>query len=103
MQKKQDGLYVSLTTSADADKSSTEKESVGVKLNGNPLWLRVRIQENAVCNFSFSQDGKSFAAIGEPFKARQGRWIGATVGIFAIGMQGVSEFGFADFDWFRVE
>jgi hypothetical protein len=74
-----------------------------VKLNGNTLWLRVRVQENAFCSFSFSQDEKTFAPIGELFKARQGRWIGAKVGIFAVGKDGSSEIGYADYDWFRVE
>ena len=103
VQKKQDGLYVSLKTCADADKGSAEKESAGVKLNGNTFWLRVKVQENAVSNFSFSQDGKNFVPLGEPFKARQGRWIGAKVGIFAIGRDAAAEMGYADYDWFRVE
>lgn len=35
--------------------------------------------------------------------ARQGRWIGAKVGIFAVGKGPASEMGYADYDWFRVE
>jgi beta-xylosidase len=57
----------------------------------------------ALCNFSYSLDGKTFSPLGESFSARQGRWIGAKVGIFAIGSGGSSEMGYADFDWFRVE
>jgi beta-xylosidase len=103
VQKKQDGLYISLATCADADKGSAEKETAGVKLNGNTVWLRVRVEENAVCSFSFSHDGKTFAPIGESFKARQGRWIGAKVGIFAVGRDVSAEVGYADYDWFRIE
>ena len=85
MQKKQDGLYVSRTICQNADKGSAEKETAGAKLDGITYWLRVRVQKNAVCNFSFSTNGKTYVPLGQPFNARQGRWIGAKVGIFAVG------------------
>jgi len=103
VQKKPDGLYISQATCEGADKGSGEKETAGVKLHGNALWLRVRVQENAACDFSFSENGKDFVPVGGSFRARQGRWIGAKVGIFALGKGGSSEIGYADYDWFRVE
>ena len=36
-------------------------------------------------------------------KPRQGKWIGAKVGIFAVGKGAASEMGYADYDWFKVE
>lgn len=98
-----DGPYVSQTICKDADKQTAETETPGVRLTGNNLYLRVRVREDALCNFSYSADGKSFAPIGESFSARQGRWIGAKIGIFAIGSSNASQMGYADFDWFRVE
>ena len=74
-----------------------------MRLTGNNFYLRVRVEEEALCNFSYSVDGKTFSPLGESFSARQGRWIGAKVGIFAIGSGDASEMGYADFDWFRVE
>jgi beta-xylosidase len=103
VKKRPDGLYVSQTICKDADQQSVEKESAGTKLIGSTFYLRVRVEENAVCNFAYSTDGRTFIPIGESFKARQGRWIGAKVGIFAVGNGSVSEMGYADFDWFRVE
>ena len=35
--------------------------------------------------------------------AKPGRWIGAKVGLFALGKQPAAEFGYADYDWFKVE
>ncbi len=102
-QKKSDGLYISQTICQDADKGSTEKETAAVKLEGSTFWLRVRVEEKAVCSFSFSTDGKTFVPLGQSFKARQGRWIGAKVGIFAVGKTPASEMGHADYDWFRIE
>ncbi len=103
LQKKVDGVYLSLTTSQNADKGSDEKAGAPVKLNGNTVWLRVKVQEDALCKFSFSTDGKTYTPVGFPFRARQGRWIGAKVGIFAVGPRASSEMGNADYDWFRIE
>jgi len=103
VKKNSDGLYISQTICKDADKQSAEKEIAATKLAGNSFYFRVRVEANAVCNFGYSSDGVSFIPIGESFKARQGRWIGAKVGIFAVGNGAFSEMGYADFDWFRVE
>ena len=58
---------------------------------------------NALCTFSFSEDGKTFKTIGEPFAAKKGKWVGAKVGIFAIRHGKTYETGYADYDWFRIE
>ena len=103
VKKQQDGLYVSQTVCVSADKGAAEIETPGIKLNQTSFWLRVKVDENASVNFSFSTDGTSFTSIGKPFKARAGRWIGSKVGIFAVSARPNSEMGYADFDWFRVE
>ena len=103
VEKKQDGLYISQTLCTNSDKGSAERETAGVKLADNTFWLRVRVEENAVCSFSFSVDGKTYVPLGQSFHARQGKWIGAKVGIFAIGKGSAPEMGYADYDWFRVE
>jgi hypothetical protein len=47
------------------------------------LYLRITVGRRGV-SFSYSKDGSRFTEIGEPFKAREGRWIGAKVGLFAV-------------------
>lgn len=64
----------------------------------SPLWLRVHVEEGGICTFSFSQNGDAFTALNEPFQAEQGKWIGAKVGLIALGND-----SHADYDWFRVE
>lgn len=103
VEKKQDGLYLSQTLCQDADKGSAERQSAGIKLDSNTFWLRVRVTENAVCSFSYSIDGNTYIPVGQQFHARQGKWIGAKVGIFAAGKEAATEMGYADYDWFRVE
>lgn len=63
-----------------------------------PLWLRVAVEPEARCEFSYSTDGQKFKPLGKPFVASPGKWIGAKVGLFCSG-----EDGHADFDWFEVE
>ena len=48
-------------------------------------------------------DGVAFTEIGTPFVAKPGRWIGAKVGLFALSSKPAAEFGYADYDWFKVE
>lgn len=100
--KKFDGLHVSQITCRDADKDSAEKTIHETKVPDGPVFLRVSVKEGALCHFSYSTDGERFIPIGEPFKASQGRWIGAKVGVFALGSNRHPEMGYADFDWFRI-
>ena len=97
------GLVVSQAFCKDADKGGVEKESAAVPFKGNTIYLRVKVSTDAACEFSYSADGKTFNTLGEPFKARQGRWIGAKLGLFALRTGPTREYGYADFDWFRFE
>jgi beta-xylosidase len=103
VKKKPDGLYVSQTICKNADQRTEEKESAGILVKEQTLYLRVKVSENAVCRFSVSADGSNFSPVGESFTARAGRWIGAKVGLFAVRTGRTRETGYADFDWFRVE
>jgi hypothetical protein len=103
LKKKGEQLFVSQTVCKDADKGGPEREGAAVAVKGDTFYLRVKVAEGAVCTFSYSADGKTFAPVGEPFTARQGRWIGSTLGLFAVRAGTAREVGYADFDWFRVE
>jgi beta-xylosidase len=103
LKKKPDGVYVSEVVCRNADQGEPEKESAAVAVKGDTFYLRVSVTAQAVSRFSYSVDGANFVPIGEPFTARQGRWIGAKAGLFALGSVPVAEYGYADFDWFRVE
>jgi beta-xylosidase len=103
VRKRPEGLFVSQVVCKDADKQGAERETAGVPLKSNTVYLRVKVSAGAVCNFSYSVDGKTYTPVGEPFTAKQGRWIGAKVGIFASRVGKTREYGYADFDWFRFE
>jgi beta-xylosidase len=103
VRKKADGLYLSQSTAKDADQGSAERETAAVELPGSTFYLRVRISADAIARFSYSANGTDFREVGEPFALKQGRWIGTKIGLFALGTVPVSEYGYADVDWFRVE
>jgi hypothetical protein len=65
--------------------------------------MQVRVVKDAMCSFTFSTDGKNFKNVGVPFKAREGRWIGAKVGFFFNRPAKFNDVGSADIDWFRFE
>jgi hypothetical protein len=51
--------------------------------------------------FTYSLDGKLFEVLGDTFKAQPGMWIGAKVGLFSLASAGATEYGHAEYDWFR--
>lgn len=78
------------------------------KIESHPLkqgtcFLRVQVDNNALCTFSYSYDGIVFKTIGKAFTATPGMWIGAKVGLFSINPNIEESKGYADFDWFLVE
>ena len=78
-----------------------EVEEGNLACTNNTIQLRVQVAKNAVCAFSYSVDGGEYKTIGELFTAREGRWIGAKVGLFCLTQNKKASPGHADYDWFR--
>lgn len=100
---KQGKLFVAQTTVFNADKQTPEKETDAIEAKVKTLFLRVKVENEAICQFSFSADGKNFTPVGSSFKAREGKWIGAKVGLFFVRSGKFNDAGSADVDWFRIE
>nr|WP_230680400.1 glycoside hydrolase 43 family protein [Pontibacter sp. 172403-2] len=99
---KKDGIYVAYTTAEAADKGKPEQEQLLGKLNGNDVYFRVAVGKDAVCRFSYSEDGDKYTPVADTFTAVPGRWIGAKVGLFATRLDKTNDSGYADYDWFRI-
>jgi beta-xylosidase len=97
-----EGLRLSLRTCRDARNGTKEQEVAGLRVDRPSLFVRVSVAAGARCHFSYSLDGRRFTDIGETFTARPGHWVGAKVGLFAVGAPGAARLGHADVDWFRV-
>lgn len=96
-------LFLRQTICIDADKGNAENKLEEITLNSSTFYLRVNVYPDGRCEFSFSEDGKSFKSAGQPFFARQGHWIGAKVGLFCIRKGFTNDAGYADVDWFRFD
>ncbi|HUS03035.1 MAG TPA: glycoside hydrolase 43 family protein [Chitinophagaceae bacterium] len=101
--KKADGIYLTQNICMQADKGNAEKENIIAKQNANIIYLKVKVSKNAVCNFSYSEDGINYKDAGESFTAQPGKWVGAKVGIFCTRIAQTNDSGYADFDWFRID
>ena len=65
------------------------------------IQLRMTVSDGLV-NFAYSRDGKSFQPAGTTFKMREGKWIGAKMGLVAVEDNEKADCGLLDVDWFRV-
>ncbi len=99
----EDGIQLSLAVCEDAINLKSEEVIASIKLKGESAWLRVAVKQEALCQFTYSENGEDFTPIGEPFQAREGRWIGGKVGLFALTAQETGLHGYAAFDFFRVQ
>ncbi|GAA4353215.1 glycoside hydrolase 43 family protein [Hymenobacter saemangeumensis] len=97
-------LLLAPTTCTSADKGSAEASGGSVEIPAKqPIYLRVSVKEGAKCQFSYSLDGQTFQPIGSEFQAREGKWIGAKMGLFCLRAGKTNDAGNVDVDWFRVE
>ena len=96
-------LVLQYATCKNADKGTTEELVAGSTMESNTVYFRVEVQKGAECTFSYSTECISFTTLGNSFKAREGRWIGAKVGVYALREGIINDAGSADIDWFRVE
>lgn len=86
-----------------ADKNNKEIVENQVAINEGTIYLRVIIKSEAKCQFSYSTDGEKYIIIGSEFKAREGKWIGAKVGLYGLAPESMNDSGYTDVDWFRFE
>lgn len=67
------------------------------------VYLRVRVETEGKCTFSYSINGKKYIPFQQIFTARQGKWIGAKTGLFILNKESQANRSWVDIDWFRIE
>ena len=65
------------------------------------VYMRMVVKAGKM-QFFFSKDGKKYAQVGDEFTMREGKWIGAKIGMVAKEPGGKANRGWIDVDWFRV-
>lgn len=115
VEKQGEGFVLKQVTCKDAEQGTAEvatsitnlpisrKFEAGLFPNyERDIFLRVKVGKGGICHFYYSLDGKKYIQAGTPFTARQGKWIGAKVGLFSTTPYG-KERGWVDADWFRID
>lgn len=96
-------FWVKQVVCNDAISGAKEKVVEKKKLEKNEVFLRMEVKSpDAICHYSYSEDGIHFLPIGESFKAQKDLWISAKMGIFSVSESNVRMGSYADFDWFKV-
>lgn len=70
---------------------------------GQYVYLKMTMTKGAAYQWHYSLDGKSYTPIQKTLQASPGKWIGATLGLYATRETTINDSGFAEVDWFRVE
>ncbi len=97
------GFLIRQTKAIDAITGTKEETIAEKRIDSNEVIFRVKISApNAMCEFSYSEDGEKFTEIGEDFMAKPGKWIGAKVGLFSVSTQKAKRGGYADVAYFRI-
>jgi len=101
--EKEGAFYLQRTEAIKADAGAKEEILEEITLKSNTVYLKVAVSApDAMCQFSYSENGRNFKKFGAPFKARVGKWIGAKVGLFSISTPEASRGGYADVEYFRI-
>ena len=114
VEKKGENFVVKLITCHEAEQGGEEKvvsETVipasriyeaGLYPNyERDIWLKTEVADGGKCRFGYSLDGRKWNSLEGDFTARQGKWIGAKVGVFSVQPAGLSR-GWTDIDWFHI-
>jgi beta-xylosidase len=100
--KQVDGkIVLSQIVCKNADKKSIENDIASTPLENNLVYLRVKVNQGGICTFFYSKNGADFKEIGNPFTAREGKWIGTKLGFVALRNGFINDAGNIKIDWIR--
>ena len=113
-ERRDDGFVLELIHCQDADRGGRQSTTEIARLapterdtmDYSPaiyldVYLRMTVADGQ-CRFAYSQDGRRFKTVGAAFTMRQGKWIGAKMGLLAVRHDPKGNRGWIDVDWFRV-
>lgn len=96
-----DGLEVGMFEGERDDFRDLTQAIETAPADSNTIYLRVSVNNSGIAHFSYSPDNEDFTMLGKEFKAQEGVWIGAKVGLFSVNPNINKSEGSATFDWFR--
>lgn len=97
------GYFIKQTEAINAIGGGEERINEETRLKTNSAYFKVEVSSaGAMCQFSYSENGKNYKKLGKPFKAQPGKWIGAKVGLFSVSTQEAKRGGYADIKYFKI-
>lgn len=97
------GFYVQQKEAINAIEGAKEVINEQKRLASNTVYFKVKVTApDAMCQFLYSENGKKFKKIGKPFKAKEGKWIAAKIGLFSISTEEAKRGSYADFPFFKI-
>ena len=103
MENTENGWVLAQNECLNAENGTPEKTNASVSLSDSTVYIRVKVNDNATCSFAYSTDGKKFSELGTRFTLKEGKWIGAKIGLFCSRPIRNNDGGRIDIDWFRIE
>lgn len=109
LEKRGDSFVLQLVSCVDAEQGGRESVKDVARISPDRIYaaglhanmecglrLRVKVDKDGMCRFSYAlQDGK-FIDVEGVFKARAGKWIGAKVGFYSVTPAGCGDRGWID-------
>jgi beta-xylosidase len=111
LEKTPTGFQVTHRLCNNANSGKPEQTIAKTAVPVDSVFLRVSVEESnpgdiipkVNCSFAYSLDGKNFMRLGGLFTAREGKWVGAKVGLFCTTTAQADTNDNADIDWIRFE
>ena len=96
--------YLQATTGWNSDKGVVDcsVERLPQVVEHGEISLRVAVDRDGICTFSWSHNGNDWQRVTPAFAASAGKWVGAKVGIYALSTQENTSKGSAQFGPFIV-
>jgi beta-xylosidase len=98
-----EGLSLILYQGKDSNGYTTEVEEVVGHVESSTVYLRVHLNENVECQFSYSVDHINYHLIEPLVPVTKGHWIGAIIGLFCMIEGKDNRADYADYSWFTIE
>jgi beta-xylosidase len=95
------GVQLAFATCTQAEKGTAEHEIILEEVASQTILIKVHVSTDGICSFEYSLDAESFQPVPTLFKALEGKWIGAKIGLFAIRNSQTNDSGYLDADYFR--
>lgn len=87
LQRSESGWQIVLRTCLSANDGGQESTVQTILIEQSSAELRMRFTPDGHCQFAYRLNEGAFTDLGAPFAARESRWVGAKVGLFASSPQ----------------